>query len=385
MARSPRSPSSRREEEMQPLSQPVVGSYQSFADVTTDNDPLVMIQVAPESSSKYSHWHNYIQDLDFFFTRIYEYHRKSGLKCIVVDKVLSLGQFVFVVLFCLFLWHLVDYDVMFKWKRPLGAKDNQTKVTIHDIIRPIDGIVISKSEVFLLIFASVYWVVLFFRMVHYIVIQHAIKGFYREALSIKDVTAFTWLEVQDQLIRAQHHVLIQESTMDELDVHNRILRRTNYLIGLMNKGLIPVHYHLPLVGDVTHLSEGFLFNLNLLLFATVGQGSLFEKNWKVRNEVKSVNNRHSMSRDFVTRCRILALLNLALLPLIFLWQILYLFFTYAEVLKRDPSMLFGSRNWSPYSRLLCRHLNELVSQRGCAFPFVVCFTFSVTLISYSGH
>ena len=149
--------------------------------------------------------------------------------------------------------------------------------------------------------------------------------------------------------------------MDELDVHNRILRRTNYLIGLMNKGLVPVHYHLPLLGDVTHLSDGFLFNLHLLLFATIGPGALFEKNWKLRSDVKSSVGRQQVIRGFAVRCRILALVNLLLLPLIFLWQILYLFFTYAEVLKRDPSMLFGARNWSPYSRLLCRHLNELVS------------------------
>ena len=351
---------------MQPISHPVPGSqvtsYQSFAEVAADNDhdPLVMIQVSPESSSKYSSWQNYIQDLDFFFTRIYEYHRKSGLKCIIADKILSLFQFLFVIFFCLFLIHLVDYQVMFKNKIIRGPNDEILKVTIKDVILPLKTVVMSNFEIFMLLFAAVYWVVLFVRMIHYIVIQHAIQGFYSEALSIKDCSAYTWVEVQDRLIKAQHHVLIQESTMDELDVHNRILRRTNYLIGLMNKGLVPVHYSLPIIGDVTHLSEGFLFNLSLLVFATNGPGSLFEKNWKLRNEVKASSNRQSMAQQFSIRCQILALFNLLLLPLIFLWQILHLFFTYAEVLKRDPSMLFGSRNWSPYSRLLCRHLNELV-------------------------
>lgn len=359
-----------KDAEMQPLSHVTgahsVTSYQSFAEVAGDtdhdHDPLVMIQVSSDPSSKYSSWQNYIQDLDFFFTRIYEYHRKSGLKCIIVDKILSLVQFLFVVFFCLFLVHLVDYDIMFKNKsvdesKPVGTEG---KVTIKDVIQPLDKVQISGIEVFLLMFAAFYWIVLFVRMIHYIVIQHAIQGFYNQALNIKDCSAYTWLEVQDRLIKAQHHVLIQESTMNELDVHNRILRRTNYLIGLMNKGLIPVHYNLPLIGEVTHLSEGFLFNLSLLLFATNGPGSLFEKNWKLRNDVKSSSNRQVMAQQFSIRCKILSLMNLLLLPLIFLWQILYLFFTYAEVLKRDPSMLFGSRNWSPYSRLLCRHLNELV-------------------------
>lgn len=376
-----------KEAEMQPISHmgdgSQVTSYQSFAEVTGDNDhdPLVMIQVSPESSSKYSGWQNYIQDLDFFFTRIYEYHRKSGLKCIIVDKILSLCQFVFVILFCLFLFHLVNYRVMFKTDPVYGPDGKVRKVTINDVVLSPDSITLSNMEILMLILAAFYWIVLFVRMIRYIMIQHAIQGFYQQALNIKDCSAYTWLEVQDRLIQAQQHVLIQESAMNELDVHNRILRRTNYMIGLMNKGLIPVHYNLPIIGEVTHLSQGFLLNLNMLLFATNGPGSLFEKNWKLKHDVKSSISRQCMAHQFAIRCKIWALVNLMLLPLIFLWQVLYLFFTYAEVLKRDPSMLFGSRNWSPYSRLLCRHLNELVclSDSLLSFLLLVVLWFSLLL------
>ena len=54
----------------------------------------------------------------------------------------------------------------------------------------------------------------------------------------------------------------------------------------------------------------------------------------------------------------LAMINLLLMPLIFLWQILYCFFNYAEVIKREPGSL-GVRKWSQYGRLYLRHLNEL--------------------------
>ena len=46
------------------------------------------------------------------------------------------------------------------------------------------------------------------------------------------------------------------------------------------------------------------------------------------------------------------------MPLIFLWQILYCFFNYAEVIKREPGSL-GVRKWSQYGKLYLRHLNEL--------------------------
>ena len=46
------------------------------------------------------------------------------------------------------------------------------------------------------------------------------------------------------------------------------------------------------------------------------------------------------------------------MPLIFFWQILYCFFNYAELIKREPGSL-GVRKWSRYGKLYLRHLNEL--------------------------
>ena len=47
-----------------------------------------------------------------------------------------------------------------------------------------------------------------------------------------------------------------------------------------------------------------------------------------------------------------------LMPLIFFWQVLYCFFNYAEVIKREPGSL-GVRKWNQYGKLYLRHLNEL--------------------------
>ena len=52
------------------------------------------------------------------------------------------------------------------------------------------------------------------------------------------------------------------------------------------------------------------------------------------------------------------------MPLIFLWQILYCFFNYAEVIKREPGSL-GVRKWSQYGKLYLRHLNELDHELRC--------------------
>ena len=46
------------------------------------------------------------------------------------------------------------------------------------------------------------------------------------------------------------------------------------------------------------------------------------------------------------------------MPVILLWQILYSFFNYAEIIKREPGSL-GVRRWSHYGRDYLRHFNEL--------------------------
>lgn len=58
------------------------------------------------------------------------------------------------------------------------------------------------------------------------------------------------------------------------------------------------------------------------------------------------------------RIVILATVNFLFMPLIFFWQVLYCFFNYAELIKREPGSL-GVRRWSQYGKLYLRHLNEL--------------------------
>ena len=50
--------------------------------------------------------------------------------------------------------------------------------------------------------------------------------------------------------------------------------------------------------------------------------------------------------------------NFILCPVILLWQILYSFYNYAEMIKREPGF-FGTRAWSHYGSIYLRHFNEL--------------------------
>ena len=55
---------------------------------------------------------------------------------------------------------------------------------------------------------------------------------------------------------------------------------------------------------------------------------------------------------------ILGCINLILMPVILLWQILYSFFNYAQIIKREPGSL-GIRKWSLYGRYYLRWGEEI--------------------------
>lgn len=65
------------------------------------------------STQRRTPW-SHVDNLDEFFTRIYEYHQRHGFLCMLVSEVLELFQFVFVVAFSVFLVDCVDYRVLFK-------------------------------------------------------------------------------------------------------------------------------------------------------------------------------------------------------------------------------------------------------------------------------
>ena len=74
----------------------------------------VMIHIVPEhGKSRWSH----IDDLDSFFTKVYEYHQKHGFNVMMVQEILELLQFIFIVFFTVFLVEGVDYPKLFKVER----------------------------------------------------------------------------------------------------------------------------------------------------------------------------------------------------------------------------------------------------------------------------
>ncbi|XP_044149809.1 autophagy-related protein 9A-like [Bufo gargarizans] len=344
--------------------------YQRLEDFEEDSPPgeedlLVHVPEAVKDS-----WHH-IKNLDNFFTKIYHFHQKNGFTCMVLSDFFELVQFLFVVTFTTFLFRCVEYDVLFA-NKPVnhthsGVSPDRNKVTLADAILPAQQCALRIQEsgwiIFLLVMAAIFWLYRLVKMFCNLLSYWEIRKFYVRALKIPsdELCNFSWQEVQARLISLQKEqpMCVHKKELTELDIYHRILRFKNYMVAMINKSLLPVRFCLPLVGEVTFLSQGLKYNLELLFFW--GPGSLFQNKWSLQPKYKRPGQRLELAQELSRTILLLGLANLFLCPFILVWQILYAFFSYTEVIKREPGSL-GARRWSLYGRLYLRHFNELTHE-----------------------
>ncbi|XP_004536765.1 autophagy-related protein 9A isoform X2 [Ceratitis capitata] len=322
----------------------------------TPGDSAIMIHVVPETNK--ARW-NHIEDLDSFFTRMYNYHQNHGFSVIVLDETLQLFQFGFVVWLLTFTIYCIDHPVLFGNEAPLS---NHSKVTLKDVVIPTRQCIanFNGATYLLLLLAIMFFIVRFLRVLYLITQYLDMKKFYQSALHIEDkeIDNTTWHEVKMKIreVQSEQHMCIDKEQITELDIYHRILRFKNFLVALMNKNLLPVKFNVPLFGECVTLSKGLLFNIEVILFR--GPGSPFQNNWQLRDDFNFRSNQVELAQRLSRLIIWVAIANLILAPVIFVWQCLYFSFSYINILRKEPGTL-GMRTWSNYGRLYLRHFNEL--------------------------
>lgn len=328
-------------------------NYATLQETGEQEERGVLFHVAEPSHTRWNH----IKDLDSFFSRMYRYHQRHGFACMLVQEVLELVQFIFVVSFTVFLMHCVDYPILFR-----DQNFNSTKVNLNDVVIPFGecrkdfGLFTWLS----LITASLIWLLRMVRGVHHMIQFWDIKQFYNSALEIGDseLDNLTWHQVQTKIraVQLEQQMCIHKRELTELDIYHRILRQHNYLIAMTNKRLLPPRLEIPCLGEIVYWTRGLRYNIQWLLFWS--PWAPFQNSWHLREEYRKSNLRHELAKRLERHVLWLSLANLLFAPLILLWQILHAFFGYAEMIKREPGSL-GLRGWSLYGRLYLRHFNEL--------------------------
>ena len=321
-----------------------------------------------------------IPDLDTFFTAAYQHWKEGGLRGVIGGRLVSLAVLGFSVLFSSFLLLCVDWDAVVRCSNQQTALDAQMRCESVSVVtwRHLDN-PNALTYVVGLYFAlfSLYWLSHLVSFLYSLPTILFIYSFYRSHLALNDeaVVSMGWGDVLQRLEAVQERErLCVVKRLNGLDITNRIMRRDNYMIALVNAQLLDIQplpslRRLLTLGryDTIHDSADDTASHTQSAAASWAYGTmldsivrlcvidcLFSSDFRLSPSFTSPNAGRWLQRRFV----LFGVLTAVFLPFLFLFFVLLFVLRHAEELHTKKS-LSSSRQWSLLSQWRLREYNEL--------------------------
>ncbi|EOX94481.1 Autophagy 9 [Theobroma cacao] len=309
-----------------------------------------------------------IADLDLFFERLYSYYCEKGLWCIIIKWIVELLSLGFTICFSGFFLLFVDWNGLRNAKCGMDAFESGikpcdlAKEALHQ--RPLTPLTLSKAIIvgYLGLF-SFYWIFCFLRFFAQLKDTLGIRHFYFNSLHVTDneIQTMPWATILERVVQLQSaQQLCVVKDLSAHDVVMRLMRKENYLIGMLNKGVLafPISTWFPGAGPTVKFGPGGTRH-RLILTKTLEWTlnwcilqSMFDRNFCVRRDF--VSNPRTLKK----RLMVVGLAMLLLSPFLVIFMLVYLFLRHAEQFYNHPSTA-SSRRWSNLSKWMFREFNEV--------------------------
>ncbi|XP_051182434.1 autophagy-related protein 9 [Lolium perenne] len=308
-----------------------------------------------------------IPDLDIFFERLYEYFCAKGLRCIVIKWIIEILNVLFMVCCIGFFFLYVDWNALGHLKCGVEALESGEKpCDLMEAIKrnPLVPFTFPKMiTVGSMVILATYGLINFLKFFVQLRSTLNARDFYYNSLRVTDleIQTISWPKIIEKVVLLQKSKkLCVVRDLSEHDIIMRIMRKENYLIGMVNKGIIsfPIRPWLPGAGPTVKshvhdrrnyviLPKALEWTLNWCIFQY-----MFDSNFCVR-------------KDFLTSPAVLkkrlvfvGIAMLVLSPCLVIFPLVYLILRHAEELYNHPSTA-SSRRWSNLSRWIFREYNEV--------------------------
>eukprot|EP00792_Barthelona_sp_PAP020_P002515 TRINITY_DN14024_c0_g1_i1.p1 TRINITY_DN14024_c0_g1~~TRINITY_DN14024_c0_g1_i1.p1 ORF type:complete len:564 (+),score=86.47 TRINITY_DN14024_c0_g1_i1:74-1765(+) len=263
-------------------------------------------------------------ELDLLLHKLYRYFFDGGYFNILMKDITAILSYLFTLLVFFILLYVIN------WNHFATCSDSQ------DCAKGlIDSNFVAKINFFGYVFIIIFLFYIFYRL--FILISdvfryYPIRNIFLKMFKIpsSDMSTLKWFEVSTRIVEVG-------LCADDLEVSQRIMRRDNYMIALINNSVL----HLPFLTS--------MLELKILSFVLLGQ--LFDRN-------RTIDPSILISKRLQVRIWIFSLLLLIISPFMLLFQLFYYFLSYFETIKADTSIL-TARTWSPMALYLLREYNEL--------------------------
>ncbi|KKK27252.1 hypothetical protein ARAM_002236 [Aspergillus rambellii] len=328
-------------------------------------------------------WAN-VDNLDNFLKEVYTYFLGNGMWSILLNRVLSLlyafprelfpsflmtspikwmlivnRTFAFVVGFSIFLTNCIDYHQV------RGSK------TLDDILIQQCTKKMSFSSTFLLWLLLFFWIGKVFQYALDIRRLKHMHDFYHYLLGITDaeIQTISWQEVVSRLmtlrdsnpatagaVSAKHRKFMGSQSKQRMDAHdiaNRLMRKENYLIALVNKDILDLTLPIPFLRNRQLFSRTLEWNINLCIMDYV-----FNEQGQVRTLFLKDTHRRALSEGLRRRFIFAGIMNIFVAPFIVVYFMMHYFFRYFNEYQKNPSQM-SSRQYTPLAEWKFREFNEL--------------------------
>ena len=141
--------------------------------------------------------------------------------------------------------------------------------------------------------------------------------------------------------------------MDAHDIANRLMRRDNYLIALINKEALEITLPAPFLADRPLFSKTLEWNLSLCILDYV-----FDQQGQVKPIFLKDTHRGALSEALRRRFIFAGLMNVICAPFIIVYLSVSYFFRYFNEYQKNPSSI-SLRQYTPLAEWKFREFNEL--------------------------
>lgn len=303
-------------------------------------------------------WAN-VENLDNFLFDVYDYYTLRGYWSIVLRRCLNMFTLAFLLGFCLFLTQCVNYS-----KIKGSTKLDQILVPRCTARMGFVPNFILWLTAFVCIIRSFQYAVDLRRLNH-------LHDFYHHLLSIPEaeIQSISWQEVVSRLMalrdsnpniktsdhsRARTFLGTQsKQRMDAHDIANRLMRRDNYVIAMMNKEVIDTTLTLPFIGKRQFFTRTLEWHLNYCIMDYI-----FSPQGQPRQLFLKDTHRRALSEGLKRRFIFAGTTSLIFAPFLIVYNIIQNFFRHFNEYQKDPSQI-STRQYNLYAQWKFREFNEL--------------------------
>lgn len=265
----------------------------------------------------------------------------------------------FVVAFSMFLGSCIDY-------KEIPNSKKMSQIFVPQCTKKMSG----PANLLVWLFAF-FWICRLFQYCYDFRHLRHMQKFYRYLLEISDtdIQTVSWQEIVKRLmllrdsnpvtaaaVKDKHRRFLGSQSKQRMDAHdiaNRLMRRENYMIALINKDILDLTLPLPFLRNRQFFSKTLEWNLSLCILDFV-----FDEQGQVRPLFLKDVRRRALSDKLRERFIFAGFMNLFCAPLLVVFFVLYYFFRYFNEYQRNPSQI-GSRQYTPLAEWKFREFNEL--------------------------